>query len=73
MKPAAATVFVVDDDHAVRDSIRELVESVGLNAETFSSAEEYLATHDSARPGCLVVDSGWHASAGSGCSRGSMR
>ncbi|MDM0072478.1 response regulator [Variovorax sp. J31P207] len=56
MKPAVATVFVVDDDHAVRDSIRELVESVGLDAETFSSAEEYLATHDSARPGCLVVD-----------------
>jgi FixJ family two-component response regulator len=56
MKPATSTVFIVDDDHAVRDSIRELMESVGLNAQTFASAEDYLAAHDSARPGCLVVD-----------------
>jgi len=56
MKPATATVFVVDDDHAVRDSVKELVESVGLNAETFSSAEDFLAAYDAGRAGCLVLD-----------------
>ncbi|MEJ8857619.1 response regulator [Variovorax robiniae] len=50
------TVFVVDDDEAVRDSVKELVGSVGLHAETFASAEEFLAAHDPARAGCLVLD-----------------
>ena len=53
---STATVFVVDDDEAVRDSVMELVASVGLHAETFSSAEEFLAAHDPARAGCLVLD-----------------
>ena len=52
----AATVFVVDDDEAVRDSIKELVASVGLNVETFASAVDFLETFDDARTGCLVLD-----------------
>ncbi|MET0207810.1 MAG: response regulator [Variovorax sp.] len=50
------TVFIVDDDEAVRDSIKELVLSVGLAGETFASADEFLAAYDPARPGCLVLD-----------------
>jgi two-component system response regulator DctR len=50
------TVFVVDDDAAVRDSIAELVESVGLKAEGFESASAFLETYRPERPGCLVLD-----------------
>jgi two-component system response regulator DctR len=49
-------VYVVDDDAAVRDSIQELVESVGLRAQTYPSAAAFLATFRPERPGCLVLD-----------------
>ena len=50
------TVFVVDDDDAVRSSLKELAESQGLRAETFADAEEFLARFDPSRPGCLILD-----------------
>ena len=50
------TFFIIDDDRGVRTSIRELVLSVGLAAETFDSAQAYLDAFDPARPGCLVLD-----------------
>jgi len=50
------TVFIVDDDEPVRDSLRMLMRSVGLNAETFSGAAEFLQAYDGDRPGCLVLD-----------------
>ena len=50
------TVFIVDDDDAVRDSIKELVESVGLQAEGYDSALAFLDAFESQRPGCLVLD-----------------
>lgn len=50
------TVFVVDDDAAVRDSIQELVESVGLQAEGYDSALAFLDAFEPRRPGCLVLD-----------------
>ena len=50
------TVFIVDDDEAVRDSIYELALSVGLKAQTFRSALDYLDGFDATRPGCLVLD-----------------
>ena len=50
------TVFVVDDDAAVRDSIMELLESVGLQAECFASAIAFLDAFQPDRAGCLVVD-----------------
>jgi len=53
---AAATVFVVDDNVAVRKSLRALLESVGLAVETYASGEEFLAAYDLERPGCLVLD-----------------
>ena len=53
---AGPTVFIVDDDEAFRDSVKELVSSVGLAAESFPSALDFLAAFDPARPGCLVLD-----------------
>jgi len=50
------TVFIIDDDEAVCDSIQELVHSVKLTAETFRSAQDFLDVFDVARPGCLVLD-----------------
>jgi len=50
------TVFIIDDDAAVRDSIQELVESVGLRAQSYASAQAFLDTFQPERPGCLVLD-----------------
>jgi FixJ family two-component response regulator len=52
----APTVFVVDDDEAVRNSLRLLLRSVGLNATALASAPEFLAKYDPAQSGCLVLD-----------------
>jgi FixJ family two-component response regulator len=52
----AQTVFVVDDDAAVRDSIAELAESVGLQVEGYASALDFLNARAQDRPGCLVLD-----------------
>ena len=49
-------VFVVDDDAGVRDSIAELVESIGLKAEGYASAQEFLEMRWQQRRGCLVLD-----------------
>jgi len=49
-------VTPVDDDAPFRDSVMELVRSVGLAAETFPSALDFLAAFNPARPGCLVLD-----------------
>jgi FixJ family two-component response regulator len=56
MKEKPATVFVVDDDEAVRTSLRLLLKSVGLPVETFASAQEFLDQFDPLRAGCLVLD-----------------
>jgi two-component system response regulator FixJ len=50
------TVFIVDDDIEVRDAIKLLMDSVGLDAEVFESAQNYLERFDPRRPGCLVLD-----------------
>lgn len=50
------TVFIVDDDPAMRTSLRWLIESVGLHVETYPSAADFLANYDPVRPGCLVLD-----------------
>lgn len=50
------TVFVVDDDEAVRESLRYLISSVDLQIETFASATDFLNTYRLGLPGCLVVD-----------------
>ena len=50
------TVFVVDDDRAMRDSLSWLLDSVGLRVRSYATAAEFLADHDPAQPGCLVLD-----------------
>ena len=56
MKTPAETVIVVDDDEAVRSSLRLLMKSVGLAVETYGSASDFLAAYNAAVPGCLVLD-----------------
>ena len=55
-QPSPATVFVVDDDEAVRDSLALLLRSVELAVATFSNAHEFLDSYDPAAPGCLILD-----------------
>lgn len=50
------TVFVVDDDEAIRKALRLLFKSVGLAVEVFGSAAEFLDYYDHDRPGCLILD-----------------
>jgi len=50
------TVFVVDDDEAVRKGLQFLIRSVGLNVETFATAAAYLDNLSPSRPGCLILD-----------------
>ena len=56
MTEAGPIVFVVDDDLSVRRSTERLIRSIGLEAQTFASAREFLATPRSERPACLVLD-----------------
>jgi two-component system response regulator FixJ len=50
------TIFVVDDDSAVRDALKLLLRSVGQAVETFSSGQEFLDAYGEDRAGCLVLD-----------------
>jgi len=54
--PPAPIVYVIDDDDAVRDVLRWLIESIGLQVETFARADAFLEAYQSARPGCMVLD-----------------
>ena len=57
MKSAALpTVFIIDDDRGMRQAIQDLVESVGLRAESFASSKEFLTRQRTADPSCLVLD-----------------
>ena len=49
-------VAVIDDDESVRESLPDLLREFGYEVETFSSAEEFLASGDLARTRCLVLD-----------------
>jgi FixJ family two-component response regulator len=49
-------VMVVDDDSGVRNAMRALLKSVGLNALLFPSAQEFLTAYDPQQPGCLLLD-----------------
>jgi FixJ family two-component response regulator len=50
------TVFVVDDDAAIRDSMAFLMKSVDLPCQCYASANDFLARYDPAMSGCLVLD-----------------
>ena len=56
MSETDAMVFVVDDDAQMRESLKNLIRSVGLRVELFSSAQEFLRSKRLDLPSCLVLD-----------------
>jgi len=53
---AVATVFIIDDDRGMRQAVQDLVESVGLHAESFATGQEFLNRQPTSGPSCLVLD-----------------
>ena len=51
-----STIFIIDDDASIRASIQGLLKSVGLQSESFASANEFFLSGAAVRPGCLVLD-----------------
>ena len=49
-------IAIIDDDEAMQDSLRDLMEAAGLVARCFGTAEEFLASDLRAQAGCLIVD-----------------
>jgi FixJ family two-component response regulator len=56
MSTPAATVFIVDDDPAVRDSLTLMIEQEDIAVEAFESAETFLAACQTKRCGCAIID-----------------
>ena len=56
MTPVRETVFIVDDDASVREALANLMRSVGLHAQLFASAQEFLKTPQPDSPACLILD-----------------
>ena len=54
--PKKGTIFVVDDDEAVRDSLQWLLEGKDYRVRTYDSAENFLARYDAREVACLIVD-----------------
>lgn len=50
------TVYIIDDDQAVRDAISDLVEGMGLTAESYANAEDFLDSYKHCDTGCMVLD-----------------
>jgi FixJ family two-component response regulator len=56
MRDEESIVFVIDDDPSIRDTLEDLLQSVGLAVRVFGSAQEFLATERPDAPACLVLD-----------------
>jgi FixJ family two-component response regulator len=56
MSEQQPTVFIVDDDEAVRDGLCEIMKAVDHTVKTFASAQEFLDSYEPSQPGCLVLD-----------------
>ena len=56
MTETRARISVVDDDESVRESLPDLLKELGFAARTFSSAEEFLASHTASETECLILD-----------------
>ena len=54
--PVKPTISIVDDDAPVREAIRRLIKSVGLNARAYASAEDFLSADDAHDTSCLILD-----------------
>src|SRR4051794_35091522 len=50
------TIFVVDDDRGIRESVRDLLESVGLHCKVFATAQDFLQSERRDAHGCLILD-----------------
>lgn len=51
-----ASVYIVEDDDAVRDSLQMMLESIGRRVQAFASADAFLAAYSQAMAGCIVLD-----------------
>lgn len=56
MDEILSEIYIVDDDESVRKSIKRLLKSVGLPAQTFSSSEAFLESGLQEKSGCLILD-----------------
>jgi FixJ family two-component response regulator len=56
MNAADSTVYIVDDDADIRNAIEDLLTSVGLRAQSFGTAQEFLSGRKADGPSCLVLD-----------------
>jgi|SRR6516162_1915026 RNA polymerase sigma factor (sigma-70 family) len=56
MAEARPVIFVVDDDASVREAVSNLLESIGLQSESFESAEEFMYARRPDAPSCLLLD-----------------
>ena len=56
LTPKRGTVYVVDDDEAVRDSVQWLLEGQDFRVRSFESAESFLARYDPREIGCVLID-----------------
>lgn len=56
MSPNPPTVFIIDDDDAICRALATLVTSVGLRAETYASAPQFLTEYQPTEAGCMLVD-----------------
>ena len=54
--PFGPTVFIVDDDEAVRKAVSRLLRSAGMAVAVFASPGEFLAQYDPVTSGCVVLD-----------------
>lgn len=56
MREEEPVVYVIDDDASVRDGVVDLLRSMGLQAESFGSAQDFLRSNRPDAPGCIVLD-----------------
>lgn len=56
MTPSDATVFIVDDDSAIRDSLMLMLEQEGYLVKLFESAEDFLTAYKTEQLGCVIID-----------------
>ncbi|HEY1484343.1 MAG TPA: response regulator transcription factor, partial [Candidatus Acidoferrum sp.] len=56
MPETDSTVYVVDDDSAVRKALDSLIRSIGLKARSFASADEFLRADLRGAPSCVILD-----------------
>ena len=56
MNMSEPTIFVVDDDEVVRQSLSLLIETVGLKVQTYGNAQDFLDDYEPEQPGCLILD-----------------